>query len=440
MSAISQAIVDAAPSRSRVRLVPLADLLGQANDAHALEKWLFQQASQGLCRLYWPIPWNRCAFSGPFDKDIPLDRGLERWPTRDETNPDCWKERPEVKYVRIAAKFSERISARFRAYVLLFRDGLFVPSDVTADSGLLEPTTFKARIRVSMHTQPAPRTSTLGCDQAPPYLEDTDDATLVTRDNIYVEEGMWEQARAYLKQPSSLSATALAHIEAIQIEHPSTATAAAIRVQHADGPATGECMDTVAAASYVTDPFKLRGRADGLYVLYLTAQRCAANPAYRNATKPEERKKFAKQAFDQVLAGIADDSVSKLQVGMHKLYGKTRLNYALRLIDPAYDHNRGRPKGQWLDWPPGPGRALVDQPDERRQDFVTDMLRLLIGGAEQWLRYKEVPPVGHSTKSKALKHWLIEHGITGSGEVKTAFAVITWNGHRPQPLPGSATR
>jgi len=413
MSVVSQP-VDAEPSQSRIRLVPIQELLSQVSDSCDLEEWIFKQASQGLCRLYWPIPWDRCAFSAPSYEDEPDDQGLKAW--------TYWKQRPEVKFARVDPKFAEQISTQYRAYISSFPDGLFVPGDVTADSGVLQPTAFKVCIRVSLHTQLTPP---------------ADDANEVTRDKLYVDESFLTQVRAHFDDTSSASA---AHYTttvptgmvsaSIRTESPeivgrtASPTQADTNTQLESSPADGD------------DPYRLKGRVDAVYLLYRIAERCAHHPEYKCAPSSEKRKKIAKEVFEQLL-GEMGTSTSGRQ--MRRLFGKTRLNYALHLINPDFDHIRGRPEEKRTDWPPALGKSLLAQPDERRRQFVTDMLRLIIGGAEQWLSFDASPPA-NITKHQALRQWLEDHGITGAQELKETFAIITWNGKSPQTPPRFAGR
>lgn len=173
-------------------------------------------------------------------------------------------------------------------------------------------------------------------------------------------------------------------------------------------------------------------------MLYRTAERCALHPEFISASKAandkeatakaKEWKKIALETFNQLLGEMAkaSDEENQLQRKLQSLFGATRLNYALHLIDPGYNHNNGRPAGERGKWPPAMGEEFLAQPDARRQEFVTPMLALIIGGAEYWLQIATEAPAGRTTKQQALQQWLEDRGLTGRQELETAFAVIAW--------------
>jgi hypothetical protein len=185
------------------------------------------------------------------------------------------------------------------------------------------------------------------------------------------------------------------------------------------------------------DPYDLKGSCDGAYVLYLTAARCARNPVFVGASKPDERKKIAHDTFDQLLDEMAKGGNEERtrQKSLRRLYRSTRLDFALHLIDPEYDPNRGLPKKKWREWPTAKGKKFLAQPDTPRQQFMTDMLALIIGGAEFWQKLEDQTRDENTAKNKVLEQWLVEHGLVGVGELQTAFAVITWNGQNSQKPP-----
>lgn len=422
---------DGTPSPSRVRLVPLEALLDRASDRQELEWWTLKQASQGQCRIYWQVPWDRCAFSGPFDEDIPVDRGLTAWPTRDETLPACWKARPEVKFVRIGGKFMESLAKNCYAYPLSFPDGLYVPGDVTHDSGVLAPTTYKVRIRISLHTTPAPRTDSSGSDVAPAYLVGTAEVPEVDRRALWVEEGLVAELDPYFQGsplPSIVLTVAKEADPICSVEPASTASAS---------------VSPTKSRNFVgeADPYRLSERAPALYALYTTSRLCASAPDYKSAATSAKRRKVAKETLSQQLTEIEASGARTPQTrNIRRLFGKTRIASAIRLIDIHYDHNCGREKRNWIEWPTLQGKAILDEHDDRRKTFVTDILRLMIAGADFWHELSLSPPLHGSTKQQALQLWLEEHGFIGTDELKTAFAIITWNGQAPQIPPKFASR
>jgi hypothetical protein len=189
-------------------------------------------------------------------------------------------------------------------------------------------------------------------------------------------------------------------------------------------------------ASEVDDPYELKGRSDGVYILYRTTQHCAKNPEF-SSDDVSKRHRIALTTFEQLLEEMSkgDDVENKRYKNLQKLYGPTRLNHALVLIDPKYNPRNGIKGGLTrADWPPVKGKSFLAQPDDRRKPFVSDMLALIIGGVETWIDLGANFPEGQ-TKQQVLLAWLLDHGVANVGQLKTVFAAICWNGSGAIPTP-----
>lgn len=129
--------------------------------------------------------------------------------------------------------------------------------------------------------------------------------------------------------------------------------------------------------SHNDDPYFLRDRSHGMYVLYLAAKR------YYAALKAKTID--IKMVEAEILGQLPD-------------LGATRVSHAVRLIDPHQRRNSGVP-GK-IQKPLGEG--VLNQPDVRRQylqmGFITETLALALHVTTQWLkereRCKEAPSKG----------------------------------------------
>jgi hypothetical protein len=408
---------DAVHVNPRVGLIQLKELLDQANKPHELRRWIFERAEHELCRVYFPLPWLVFAFPGPEGcASVCLQ-------TPTETNPDMWKERNEIKFVRLAPKVAGQFRDRGRIDVPYFPDGLFVPRDVSVDSGLLEATTFSTWLHVLNTLYLAPIGEASHPDQ------NVRDCVTITVNDLFVEDSVRDDVHNHFdgSPPTEPNAFEIAR-GTKPTSRPSVAKPAVAATTLTD--AVPEALTTAPESTDVRadDPYGLKGRSDGVYMLYLTAERCSTDPEFVSASKPDDRRKIARETFEQLLTEVAsrgrDERARKSKLS--DLFGKTRLNYALHLIDPEYDHNNGRPLEERGKWPPAMGEEFLAQPDARRQDFVTPMLALIIGGAEYWLQLAKESPAGRTTKQQALQQWLEDHGLTGRQELETVFAVIAW--------------
>jgi hypothetical protein len=423
--------VDAAKPTTRIRLVLLKDLIDRANDSDALRKWIFEHASRDLCRIYWPIEWRLCAFSGPGENVGPFDGPMTTRVSMLETNSNNWIARPEVKFVRIASRLAEQFSDRRRVLISIFPDGLFLSDDVTGTSKLLEATAFTARIRVSLHTQLAPVAETNGTSD-----QDLWNAVEVDFNELHVEDSVGDYIHDNFVDIPDTADTPYKLATRNNQAPKSNATKAAIdaaKNSHAVTDVASEAPDTSVVED--PDPYGLKGRCDGVYALYLTARRCAMNPAISSAAKAHERLDIALECFKHVLAEMAGagEQENTRQKMLLKFFGKTRLKNALHLIHPEYDHHNGRSKDG--EWPPPAGKKFLAQPDPRRQSFVSDMLALIIGGAEYWLNIKPSSLAEDETKQSDLQTWLVKRGANGREELQTSFAMITWKNGRFQTPP-----
>jgi hypothetical protein len=57
--------VGSARTPVRIRVVLLADVLEQASDTSSLRSAVLDEALKGKYQLYWPVPADQMAFSGP---------------------------------------------------------------------------------------------------------------------------------------------------------------------------------------------------------------------------------------------------------------------------------------------------------------------------------------------------------------------------------------
>ncbi|OOG38525.1 hypothetical protein [Rhodanobacter sp. C05] len=414
---------EAVPTHSRSHVVLLADVLDLAIDASALRRLILEGASTEEYRLYWPIPSDRMVFSGPWDGGNPEYAKKSMTPA-DGYMPAAWTPRPNVRFVRLAPKVAQQFLAT-KSYIQDpifesdFKDGLFIPDDVSVSSGLFAVTAFSAHLRLS-HPACLDRVSERGVPSS---------SVEIRFHEIYIDKSTRDHIRGHLQEQLSAS--------------PATHVATATEVTEATLAIT-ERAETVSVGTDKTsattnadpglksvesgDPYELKGRSDGVYVLYKTAERCAGNHAFGSASKAQDRQDIALETFNQLLDEMAkgSDNEKARRRSLQQLFTSTRLKYALYLIDPEFDHNRGRSLDQRCEWPPAAGKDFLAQPDERRQVFVTDMLALIVGGTEQWLNFSANLPAAGGTKQAALQHWLEDHGLTGSDELKTAFAVIVW--------------
>jgi hypothetical protein len=425
--------VDVVKPTTRIRLVLLKVLIDRANDSYALRKWIFELASRDLCRIYWPIEWRLCAFSGPGENVEPFDGPMTTRVSMLETNPNNWIPRPEVKFVRIASHLAEQFSDRRRVPISLFPDGLFLSDDVTGTSKLLEATAFTARIRVSLHTQPAPVAETNGISD-----QDLRNAVEVDFNELHVEESVGGYISDHFVDILDTANTPSKHATGKNQAQNSIATKAAIEAVKSSFAITDVASEAPETSVIeAPDPYGLKGRSGGVYVLYQTAERCAGNAAFASAAKAQERIGIALKTFSEIMdeRASAGREENKRQEKLRQFLSKTRLNSARRLIDPHYLYNNGRTLKQQGEWPPAAGQTFLAQQDIRRQTFVTDMLRLMIGGVERWhdLDLSDFPK--DTTRQEVLRHWLEKHGVAGTGVLKTAFEVITWNGGGVPALP-----
>lgn len=419
-------------SASRVRLVPLNDLVQQVDNEDEFRVWIFDRVARGECNIYWRVLWPLCAF---FDRRDEVSFSLR---ARPDTDPDMWKERPDVRFVRLTTRDAQQFKNLDVVSVVSFRDGLFVPEDVAANTGLLEAINFSGKVRVSDPSRPAPETP---IDSA---YHSKQDAIKVLLTELYVEDSVRDDIRDHFDDSPSQEITPFMLACGLKPGWNSK-TSRGVEVKPRQADVTSPSVETVPVAAPPQsdskhasegDPYQLQGRCDGVYMLYLIAKRCSMDPKFVSASKSSERKELARKAFARLLNEMAEggDDQRIRKSKLSDLFRKTRLNYALRLIDPQFNHELGREKEQ-LEWPTPQGKALLAQPDTRRQAFVTDMLRLIMGGAEYWLDIRATRPANGGTNGAALQQWLEDHGLTGVEELKTAFAAITWNGQTFQIPP-----
>lgn len=116
-------------SASRVRLVPLNDLVQQVDNEDEFRVWIFDRVARGECNIYWRVLWPLCAF---FDRRDEVSFSLR---ARPDTDPDMWKERPDVRFVRLTTRDAQQFKTHDAVKVAYFEQGLFLPDDVAANTG-----------------------------------------------------------------------------------------------------------------------------------------------------------------------------------------------------------------------------------------------------------------------------------------------------------------
>ncbi len=420
-------------STSRVRLVPLSDVIQEVDNEDEFRVWIFDRVARGECNIYWRLKWPLCAF---FDRRDEMPLGLR---ARSDAHPEMWRERPEVKFVRLATEDAQKFKTQDAVPVATFQEGLFVPDDVAANKGWLEAINFSGKIRVSHPDRPAPEVPTDS------KYHPEQDLIKVWYNELYVECSARDDVHNLFDDSPSQEITPYMLACGLKPGWNSKASQGVeVKPRRADVTLSSVETEPVVAPPQTgtkdaneDDPYELQGRCDGVYMLYLTAERCSTDPEFVSASKPDDRKKIARETFNQLLDEMAQggDAERTRQKNLRKLYGATRLDFALHLIDRDYDPNRGLPKEKWRDWPTTKGKALLARRDVRRQAFVTSMLRLIIGGARYWILLSKRPPKGDTTKLNALRIWLEDHGLTGVAELATASALITWNGQGFQTPP-----
>ncbi len=411
-------------STSRVRLVPLSDVIQEVDNEDEFRVWIFDRVARGECNIYWRLKWPLCAF---FDRRDEMPLGLL---ARSDAHPEMWRERPEVKFVRLATDDAQKFKTQDAVPVATFQEGLFVPDDVAVNKSWLEAINFSGKIRVSHPDRPAPEVPTDS------KYHPEQDLIKVWYDELYVEEATSDDVRRFFDDCPIQEITP--YMLACGLKpgwNSKTSRGVEVKPRRADVTLSSVETEPVTVPPQTgtkdaneDDPYELQGRCDGVYMLYLTAQRCSMDPEFARASKPDDRRKIAHDTFERLLDEMmkrgGDQRTRKSKLS--DLFRKTRLNYALRLIDPEFDHNAGRSADDRCEWPPTVGKLFLAPPDPRREEFVTPMLALIIGGAEYWLQLAK-PAAGSPTKQQALQQWLEEHGLTGTDELKTAFAVIAWN-------------
>lgn len=429
---------------SRVSLARLIGLMEKVKNEDELRAWIFDRVLAKKYNIYWQLPRGMFAFSW-MGEEAWIGEKSQTMQLRPHTDSEMWQERPEVRFVRLDKELAEKFRNNERIRVLSFLDGLFIPNDVAANTGLLEATDFSGRLRVSHASHPAPHAQIDSVYKSPELFEDVNaihpdqDFAKVYFIDLYVEDSIREDIRNNFNDSPSQEITP--YMRALDqkpgynsgkhryTDYLACDTNAVVQPESASINPEKEPIED-------GDPYELKGHCDSVYMLYLTTERCSRNPAFVGASKPDERKKIAHETFDQLLnemmKGDGDQCARKSKLS--DLFKQTRLNYALRLIDPEYDHNRGRPEEDRGEWPPELGKEFLAQPDTLRRQFVTPVLALIIGGAKHWQQLA-TPSAGSPTKQQALQQWLEDHGLTGTDELKTAFALIAWYGANSKNIP-----
>jgi hypothetical protein len=425
--------VRAAGTPVRIRLVLLSDVLDQASDTGSLRNAVLDGALKGKYQLYWPIPIGQLAYSGPV-KEAGWQRPFLNVDYR--TFREAPIPRPNIKYLQIGAK---EIQHFLQVYALPwmfqvpisnseFKDGLFIPDDLSLSSGLFEVTKFSTQIYL---LDPACNENGDGT-----YRDTRKNSVEIRFSNLYVDERTRDDLLAQFQHLSNPSLAAITAENAEDKEELSVITAQAAQAS-ADGNPGVEDDGSQPKLEVDEDPYELKGRSDGVYILYKIAERCSLDHAFADAENADDRYQIATTIFNQLLDEMAQgsDSDNERQKKLRSLLRDTRLGLALKLISPTYVHGSGvAGKVRREEWPPAMGKALLAEPDERRQKFVTDMLAIILRGVQYWSDYDGKVADG-VTKQELLKQWLEDHGVTGVGELTTAFTLIAWNGNGSIPTP-----
>jgi hypothetical protein len=426
-----------APHWPLIRVTPFWDVFNQAKSKRQLCEWLSEHADSEMFQMYWPVPNGSVVLCMSHVSDS-RSRDAISQVERPEL-PRIGMPLPEVKFVRLSP-YVVQLVMREAAHQNMFQqsrirdDGFFGGLSVMEDYS-----------DASGPYQSLPSLVELGITSASLASTDALEMIDIVPPRTYIDECVYQHIGAFLREAPNDAVEVKSVVSNLGTNAPSGKRREVSVV--ASNPSETVSLTTIRERQVDPiandDPYKLKGRSDGVYILYKIAERCSLDHAFADAENADDRYRIATTIFDQLLDEMAQesDSDNERQKKLRRLFLKTRLRSALKLIRPTYDHNSGLGEVERREeWPPAMGKALLAEPDERRQKFVTDMLAIILRGVQHWSDYDANLAEG-VTRREALKQWLEDHGVTGKGQLPTAFAVIAWNGTGSIPTPPkSATR
>jgi hypothetical protein len=415
----SHKLIDANNPSLRTRVFLLSDVLDQSGDTRALRSAILEGACTGKYQIYYAIPPDRLVYSGPGNSAHP--RYVEPGEDGEYEVPATWIARPNVKYVRPSQKVIEQFlqmdakkSPQREVFEKEFEDGLIIPDDVSASSGLFEVTRYSARLSVSYPAcldlefyQNNPMANYLELNFRAIYVDEN------TRDEIIRELPNSSKASPHTTSTTVFNDLAKAIAVPKQIASAATDTLPT---------ATASVPD--AKSDFSDDPYELKKRSDGVYILYRMAERY--EQTFAEATNASERSLIAPKALDQLLEDMASEGDIDIErrKDLRRLFGKTRLKSAINLINPKRDHNNGLvAKDRTEVWPTPTGAEFLVR-FGKRPAFINKTLALIIGGVGQWCDF-DPKYAGEKTKQAALRQWLENHGLTNKNEIEPAYTLIS---------------
>lgn len=346
--------------------------------------------------------------------------------------PPAWSLLPKVEFVRLAPSIVKQVARQaYRTGTFIkpgvsadrFPGGLSTPDDVSLRDGQYETLPFNLELHIAS-TDPAAINAWEKMDVFFPQ--------------VFVDDSVYQEISALLEDTlTSVDKSGRTEIaQALAASHPEAHESPVIAA--GDDPQAAS-DDPQLNGTTPDDPYELKGRSDGVYILYKTAEQCARNAAF-SEMEPADRRKFAEEIFENLLGEMAQGGAEERdrQSKLRGFFKKKRRYLAFRLIDPQYHPNEGKSESEWIDWPTSQGKAFLDQPDERRQGFVSEMLALMLGGTEYWLSLEKQEDPAAPTRRLALMLWLKYRGVIRTEQLRTTFEVIAWEGNGVPKLPESS--
>jgi hypothetical protein len=414
-----------------IRLTRFLDVINRVESRSELCKWLFNHAGSETCQMYWPVPEGSFVLCISHLKNS--GRGTSISQVEGPALPEIGMPLLEVKFVRLSPHVVQMVASEAARHNMFqgldisdkrFFGGLSVMEDGSDTSGPYQSLPSSVELRIT--------SASLASTDALGEIE-------IKYPGTYIDETVYQHIGAFLRDAPNDAVEVKSVVSNVGADAHSGERRGISAV--ASNPSETVSLTTITKSQVdpiaTDDPYKMKGRSDGVYILYKTAERCSLDLAFVNAGNADERYRIATTIFYQLLDEMAkgSDSGNERQKKLRRLFGKTRLESALKLIRPTYDHNSGLGEDERCEeWPPAMGKALLAEPDERRQKFVTDMLAIILRGVEHWSD-SDAKLANGVTKQGLLKKWLEDHGVTRVSELTTAFTLIAWNGNGSIPIP-----
>ncbi len=416
-----------------IRVTRLWDVLQRAKNWNELCTWFFNHAGSGRYQMYWKVPSGYNVVCGtPFAVGLGTSVGSVVSPKL----PLAWSLLPKVKFVRLDPSLVEQVArqaylegsyAKPPIWADRFPGGLSVPDNISSPSREYEA----LPVTVELHIASAKPTSTNAWE-----ILDVDPTQVFIGDSVY------DHIQPLLKDAPNVDID-------VNATRSNSSTAAPRREGHEvsaagstinDTPSTAASEEPQRSATHTDDPYELKGQAEGVYALYVTAERCARSPAFGQETNPKKRRAIAHEIFNALLDEMENGSAQERaqQKKLKAFFRQERLDHALGYMDPEYHPNIGFCRSEWIeDWPTAQGKAFLAQPDTRRDEFVKPMLAIIIGGVHHWIALKAKPLSPGPTKQLELWQWLEGCGLVRPKVLRKVFEIIAWNGNSTPQLPES---